>query len=89
MHCVDRPGRIGRRRNIAVALGRDAADRLSRAVMPDGKTGIPCGACREFLMQLDASAGQIEILCGYETKKVVQLKMLIPDWWHTKTLNME
>ena len=59
------------------------------AVMPDGKTGIPCGACREFLMQLDASEGQIEILCGYETKKVVQLKMLIPDWWHTKTLNME
>ena len=30
-----------------------------------------------------------EILCGYETKKVVQLKMLSPDWWHTKTLNME
>lgn len=51
------------------------------AVMPNGKVGIPCGACREFLMQLDGNAGQIEILCDYETKKVVQLKTLIPDWW--------
>ena len=51
------------------------------AVMPDGKAGIPCGACREFLMQLDQEAGEIEILCDYETKKVVKLKALIPDWW--------
>ena len=54
------------------------------AVMPDGKAGMPCGACREFMMQLDKSAGKIEILCDYETKKVIRLKSLIPDWWSTE-----
>lgn len=52
-------------------------------VMPDGKAGMPCGACREFMMQLDKAAGEIEILCDYETKKVVRLNFLIPDWWST------
>ena len=51
------------------------------AVMPDGKAGMPCGACREFMMQLDECAGEIEILCGYETKGTVKLKALLPDWW--------
>ncbi len=51
------------------------------AVMPDGKAGMPCGACREFMMQLDKDAGEIEILCDYETKRAVKLKALIPDWW--------
>ena len=50
------------------------------AVMPDGKAGMPCGACREFMMQLDECAGEIEILCDYETKGTVKLKALLPDW---------
>ena len=51
------------------------------AVMPDGKAGMPSGACREFMMQLDECAGEIEILCDYETKGTVKLKALLPDWW--------
>ncbi len=51
------------------------------AVMPDGKAGMPCGACREFMMQLEKAAGEIEILCDCETKRTVKLKTLIPDWW--------
>lgn len=51
------------------------------AVMPDGKAGMPCGACREFMMQLDECAGEIEILCDYETKGTVKLKALLLDWW--------
>ena len=51
------------------------------AVMPDGKAGMPCGACREFMMQLDECAGEIEILYDYETKGTVKLKALLPDWW--------
>ena len=51
------------------------------AVMPDGKAGMPCEACREFMMQLDECAGEIEILCDYETKGTVKLKALLPDWW--------
>ena len=51
------------------------------AVMPDGKVGMPCGACREFMMQLGKGAEETELLCDYETKKVVKLKDLLPDWW--------
>ena len=58
------------------------------AVMPDGKAGMPCGACREFMMQLHKSAGEIEILCDYETKKVIRLKSLIPAWWSTNQMQM-
>ena len=41
----------------------------------------PCGACREYMMQLDKNSGDIEILLDLETKKTVRLKELIPDWW--------
>ena len=49
---------------------------------PPHNGGMPCGACREFLMQLDEDAEKIKVLCDYETKKAVELKTLIPDWWH-------
>ena len=58
------------------------------AVMPDGKAGMPCGACREFMMQLNRTAGEIEILCDYETKKVIHLKSLTPEWWNTDQMEM-
>ena len=51
------------------------------AVMTDGRVGSPCGACREFMMQLDRDSGEIEILVDLETKKTVLLKDLVPDWW--------
>ena len=51
------------------------------AVMPDGKVGSPCGACREMLMQLHKNSGEIEILTDLETKQTVKLTELVPDWW--------
>lgn len=51
------------------------------AIMPNGKVGSPCGACREFMMQLDKNNGNIEILLDLDTKKTVMLKDLMPDWW--------
>ena len=56
--------------------------------MPDGKAGMPCGACREFMMQLNQTAGEIEILCDYETKKVMRLKSLTPEWWCADQMKM-
>lgn len=58
------------------------------AVMLDGKAGMPCGACREFMMQLNKTAGETEILCDYETKKVIRLKSLTPEWWSTDQMEM-
>lgn len=51
------------------------------AVMPDGKVGAPCGACRELMMQLDKNSGDIEILMDYESRRVVKLRELVPEWW--------
>jgi len=51
------------------------------AVMPDGKVGSPCGACREFMMQLSKNSGGIEILLDLETERTVRLGELVPDWW--------
>jgi cytidine deaminase len=53
------------------------------AVMPDGKVGSPCGACREYMMQLSKCSGEIEILLDLDTENTVRLKELLPDWWGT------
>ena len=52
------------------------------AIMPDGKTRTPCGACRELMVQLMPDDYQnIENMMDYETGKVVTLGTLTPDWW--------
>ena len=42
---------------------------------------LPCGACREFLMQLDINNQYCQILTDYENKNYITLKELIPHWW--------
>ena len=51
------------------------------AVMPDGRTGSPCGVCREFMMQLHKDSKEIEILLSLEPLQTIKLKELMPDWW--------
>ena len=52
------------------------------AIMPDGKTGTPCGACREIMVQLmPDSYKNIEIMLDYETRKIVKLGDITPEWW--------
>ena len=40
------------------------------------------------MMQLNKTADEIEILCDYETKKVIRLKSLTPEWWSTDQMEM-
>jgi len=83
--CIDTASTLGmcaERNAIAnmITNGESKIDKVV-AVMPDGKVGSPCGACREYMMQLDNGSGDIEILIDYETRKITTLKELIPDWW--------
>ena len=83
--CIDTASTLGmcaERNAISnmITHGESKIDKVV-AVMPDGSVGSPCGACREFMMQLDKDSGEIEILLDLETQKAVQLKELIPDWW--------
>jgi len=49
-----------------------------------GDSGMPCGACREFFMQLDAGNAAMEIMVDYDTRRVVTLGELMPAWWGTE-----
>jgi len=52
------------------------------AVMPDGKNGAPCGACRELMVQLMPNDyGTIEIMLDFESMKTTRLSELTPKWW--------
>ena len=57
------------------------------AVMSDGSVGSPCGACREFMMQLSKNSPKIEILKDLNTKSYVTLGELMPDWWGFERFN--
>lgn len=86
--CIDTASHLGmcaERNAIAnmITNGESPIDKVV-AVMPDGKVGSPCGACREYMMQLDKGSGDIEILLDLETQKTVRLRELIPDWWGTE-----
>ena len=52
------------------------------AVMPDGKCGTPCGACRELMVQLMSKTYKgIEILMDYENERIIKLGDITPEWW--------
>ena len=83
--CIDTACTLGmcaERNAIAnmITNGEHQIDKVV-AVMPDGNVGSPCGACREYMMQLDKDGGEIEILLNLENKKTIKLKELVPDWW--------
>ncbi len=46
-----------------------------------GGSGMPCGACREFLLQLSLKNRAAEILVDYGTRQTVTLGALMPMWW--------
>lgn len=83
--CIDTASTLGMcaERNAMANMithGESQIDKVV-AIVPGGKVGSPCGACREFMMQLDKDSGDIEILLDLETEKTIRLKELLPDWW--------
>lgn len=46
-----------------------------------GGSGMPCGACREFLLQLSPENRRTEILTDYARRETVTLEALMPNWW--------
>lgn len=85
--CIDTASGLGMcaERNAMANMLTCGEHRIDKvvAVMPDGRVGSPCGACREFMMQLDPDAGEIEILVDLAQERTVKLKELLPDWWGT------
>ncbi|MBQ5788012.1 MAG: GNAT family N-acetyltransferase [Oscillospiraceae bacterium] len=52
------------------------------AILPDGSSGAPCGACRELMVQLMPEKYKgVQIMMDYEAESVVTLGELTPAWW--------
>ena len=52
------------------------------AILPDGSSGAPCGACRELMVQLMPGKYRgIEIMMDYRKERTVTLGDLTPEWW--------
>lgn len=52
-----------------------------------GGSGMPCGACREFLMQLSPRNKDTEIMVDYGKRETVTLEELMPGWWGQERYN--
>ena len=91
--CIDTASTLGMcaERNAIANMITNGESRIDKvvAVMPAGRVGSPCGACREYMMQLDKNSGEIEILLDLEKRRTVKLKELIPDWWGTERFMTE
>ena len=84
--CIDTCSTLGicAERNAIFNMITNGENTFSRvvAIMPDGKSGAPCGACRELMVQLmPHTYRDVEILLDYENEKVVTLGELTPEWW--------
>ena len=84
--CIDTASTLGicAERNAMFNMISNGEYKVKRvlAILPDGKTGAPCGACREFMVQLMADDYKnIEIVLDYETGKIVKLGDITPEWW--------
>ena len=52
------------------------------AILPDGSSGAPCGACRELMVQLMPEKYRgIEIMMDYRKERTMTLGDLTPEWW--------
>lgn len=78
--CAERTAAL----NMYVNSGETVVKRLIafRDKAPFGKgSGMPCGACREFFMQLNQKNKDMEVMVDFAERKTVTLGELMPDWW--------
>jgi len=84
--CVDTCSTLGicAERNAIFNMITNGEQEIKKvlAIMPNGKSGAPCGACRELMVQLMPNNYQdIEILMDFETEEIITLGELTPKWW--------
>lgn len=84
--CVDTCSTLGicAERNAIFNMLTHGESRIERvlAIMPDGRTGAPCGACRELMVQLmPGEYRSVQIMLDYTREKITTLGELTPEWW--------
>lgn len=84
--CVDTCSTLGicaeRAAIFQMLAGGEHEIRRVLAILPDGSSGAPCGACRELMVQLmPETYGDIEIMMNMQTGETVTMRELTPHWW--------
>ncbi len=83
--CIDTVSTLGMcgERNAIANMIINGENEIVKLVCVDSKGNVcsPCGACREYLMQLSKNSKNIEILKDININEIVKLEELIPDWW--------
>ncbi len=84
--CVDTACTLGicAERNAIFNMLTHGEHKIRRvlAIMPNGKNGAPCGACRELMVQLmPKDYGMSEIMLDLESMKTMRMAELTPEWW--------
>lgn len=84
--CIDTCSTLGicAERNAIFNMITNGEEKIEKvlAIMSDGKSGAPCGACRELMVQLMPNEYKdIEILLDYEAERIVKLGDITPEWW--------
>lgn len=77
--------------NMYIQSGQKVVKRLTCYMdgVPDGTGGwTPCGACREFFLQLSDKNKDMEILLDYNKRTTIKLVDMIPDWWGWERYNV-
>ena len=69
--------------NMYIQSGQTVVKRLlaCRNTPPKENGGMPCGACREFFMQLNVKNKDMEIITDFESRRTVTLDEIFPNWW--------
>jgi len=84
--CIDTCSTLGicAERNAIFNMITNGENAFTRvlAILPDGRGGAPCGACRELMVQLMPDKyKQVEVLMDYESERIITLGELTPEWW--------
>lgn len=91
--CIDTASTLGicAERNAIHTMITNGESEIEKIVciMSNGDVGLPCGACRELIMQLDKNSKDIQFLADKKTYKFVTMDSLIPNWWGNSRFEKE
>ena len=84
--CIDTCSTLGicAERNAIFKMITNGEQEIDKviAILPDGSSGAPCGACRELMVQLMPGKYQgIQIMIDYKQERIMTLGELTPEWW--------
>ena len=84
--CIDTCSTLGicAERNAIFNMVTNGEQEIEKviAILPDGSSGAPCGACRELMVQLMPEKYKgIEIMMNYRKERTMTLGDLTPEWW--------